>query len=262
MSIPQSDTSSSDSMSAQQRHFGGDRSRLELYRDLVYGDTGSLPGFLGFELYSLFLTGLGGALGFAGRGLALPRFLRSSGGALNIGRGVTIRQPGRVSLGRKVILDDYSVIDYRSTGKESVGGITLDDHVLVGRNSLIVAKGGTIHLKRAVNISSCCRIATQSSVEIDESVLIAAYVYIGPGNHQIDDLSRPIIEQEMDVRGGVKIGANSWIGAHSTILDGVRIGRDVIIGAHSLVRDDIPDRAIAVGTPARVIRYRGETSNV
>jgi acetyltransferase-like isoleucine patch superfamily enzyme len=61
----------------------------------------------------------------------------------------------------------------------------------------------------------------------------------------------------MDLRGGVTIGEHAWLGTRVTVLDGVKIGRHAVIGAHSLVKDDVPDYAVAVGTPAKIIRMRG-----
>jgi len=53
----------------------------------------------------------------------------------------------------------------------------------------------------------------------------------------------------------ITIGANVWIGHDSVVLPGVSIGTGSIIGARSVVSDSIPDFGIAVGNPARVIRY-------
>jgi maltose O-acetyltransferase len=53
--------------------------------------------------------------------------------------------------------------------------------------------------------------------------------------------------------GKVKIGDNVFIGANSTILPGVTIGNNAIIGAGSIVTKDIPENAIAVGNPAKII---------
>ena len=50
----------------------------------------------------------------------------------------------------------------------------------------------------------------------------------------------------------IKKGA--WIGAGSTILPGVSIGEHAIVGAASVVTHDVPDFAVAVGNPAKVIR--------
>lgn len=52
------------------------------------------------------------------------------------------------------------------------------------------------------------------------------------------------------------IGNDVWIGVDAIIKRGVKIGNGVIIGANSFVNTDIPDFAIAVGSPARVLKYR------
>jgi acetyltransferase-like isoleucine patch superfamily enzyme len=57
-------------------------------------------------------------------------------------------------------------------------------------------------------------------------------------------------------RGSVEIGHDVWIGQNSIILSGVKIGTGAIIGAGSLVAKDIPPYAIAVGNPAKAIRFR------
>jgi len=52
------------------------------------------------------------------------------------------------------------------------------------------------------------------------------------------------------------IGHDVWIGMDVLILEGVTIGTGAVIGAQSLVNKDIPPYAIAVGSPAKVVRYR------
>ena len=50
------------------------------------------------------------------------------------------------------------------------------------------------------------------------------------------------------------VGPGAKIGANSTLLPGVVIGRDALVGAGSVVVHDVPDGAVVVGNPARVIR--------
>ena len=52
------------------------------------------------------------------------------------------------------------------------------------------------------------------------------------------------------------IGHDVWIGHGATIMGGVKIGNGAVIGARAVVAKDIPPYAIAVGNPARVIKYR------
>jgi len=54
--------------------------------------------------------------------------------------------------------------------------------------------------------------------------------------------------------GTVTLKKNCRIGSHSVIMPGVTVGENAVVGAFSFVNDDIPDDAIAVGVPAKVIK--------
>lgn len=241
-------------MTPQQRRVRPDAGALAVYRELTVGNQGW--GFLaGFEAYTFCCSNLSGLVGYGVRTVALPPFLHACGKRPTFGRGLCIRRPADISLGDGVIIDDYVTLDVRSMAHQLVEpGIFLGDCVFVGRQSIIAAKGGTVTLGAGSNISSCCRIATESSVKIGKSVLIAAYVYIGPGNHLRDDSGRPLISADMERKGGVTIGDHAWIGTRTTILDGVTIGANAVIGAHSLVREDVPPGAVVAGVPAKIIK--------
>ncbi|HDR4707876.1 TPA: CatB-related O-acetyltransferase [Bacillus paranthracis] len=58
------------------------------------------------------------------------------------------------------------------------------------------------------------------------------------------------------------IGNDVWIGAQVIIMRGVSIGNGAIIGAGSVVTKDVPPYAIAVGNPAKVIKYRFEQKQI
>lgn len=67
----------------------------------------------------------------------------------------------------------------------------------------------------------------------------------------------------LDKKGhSIRIGSDVWIGANAMIMEGVTIGDGSIIGAGALVNKDIPDYAVAVGVPAKVIRYRFDDKQV
>lgn len=52
------------------------------------------------------------------------------------------------------------------------------------------------------------------------------------------------------------IGNDVFIGANVTIIDGVTVGDGAVVGAGAVVVKDIPPYAVAVGVPAKVIKYR------
>lgn len=63
-------------------------------------------------------------------------------------------------------------------------------------------------------------------------------------------------EDKIEERKLITIGNDVFIGANVTILDGISIGDGAIIGAGAVVSKDIPDYAIAVGSPIRIIKFR------
>ena len=58
------------------------------------------------------------------------------------------------------------------------------------------------------------------------------------------------------------IGNDVFIGANVTVLDGVHISDGAVIGAGAVVVKDIPPYAIAVGVPAKVIKYRFDNETI
>jgi virginiamycin A acetyltransferase len=57
-------------------------------------------------------------------------------------------------------------------------------------------------------------------------------------------------------KGDIIIGSDVWIGDDAKILSGITIGHGAVIGTGAIVTKDIPPYAIAVGNPAKVIKYR------
>lgn len=60
----------------------------------------------------------------------------------------------------------------------------------------------------------------------------------------------------------VTIGHDVWIGSHVLIMDGVTIGTGAVVGAGAVVTKDVPPYAVAVGVPAKVIKYRFDDATI
>ena len=122
-----------------------------------------------------------------------------------------------------------------------------------------IAIGDRVSFSERVHVSSILRI------EIGNRVLIGSGVYIGDHQHGAysgpsqSHPDTPPALRRLDGGGAVKIGDDVWIGDNTVIIGPASIGRGSIIGANSVVRGDIPDRTIAAGAPARVVKRFNET---
>jgi len=61
---------------------------------------------------------------------------------------------------------------------------------------------------------------------------------------------------EAHKRNRITIGNDVWIGANVIITNGSNIGNGVIAAAGAIITKDVPDYAIVMGVPARIVRYR------
>lgn len=135
------------------------------------------------------------------------------------------------------------------------------------RRNVKVAKGSVIAPN--VVIGNCTRINNPSYIsdcEIGAFCAIGGRLVVRSTNHYTNTINmqdwaqKRIIKSQVKVaglsKGQVIIGNGVWIGDSVIILPGVNVGNGAVIGAGSVVTRSIPPYAIAVGNPARVIRYR------
>jgi acetyltransferase-like isoleucine patch superfamily enzyme len=97
--------------------------------------------------------------------------------------------------------------------------------------------------------------AHKASIRIGRGVAIAPGCAFYPYDHGITS-GTPIASQPLTSRGDIVVGDGAWLGTNVIVLSGVEIGRGAVIGAGSVVTRSVPEEAIAVGNPARVIGRR------
>lgn len=93
-------------------------------------------------------------------------------------------------------------------------------------------------------------------IVIGNDVMIAAKCYFVTCDHGTALNGIPMRKQKLCGIKQITVEDDVWIGAHCVILKGVTIHKGAVIGANSTVTRDIPENAIAVGSPAKVIKYR------
>ena len=98
----------------------------------------------------------------------------------------------------------------------------------------------------------------QGSVHIGKNVMMAEDVKIFTVNHSYSRLDKPMCEQGVQEERKVIIGDDVWIGSNVIILPGSSIGNGVVLGAGSVVRGNIPDFAVVIGNPGKVIKFRND----
>jgi acetyltransferase-like isoleucine patch superfamily enzyme len=227
------------------------RSARDKYASLVVGRPG-LAALIKYELIVTLAQARAGALGLVLRKWLYPRLLGSCGRNVVFGQNVVLRHPHKIHIGSDVVIDDNCLLDAKG---ESNRGIRIADGVFIGRNSILSCKDGDIELRNGANIGFNCEVFSASRVTIGAGVLMAAYGYVIGGDHDFSDPTRPVLEQKR-TSAGVAIGDGAWLGAGAKVLDGVVVGSHAVIGAGAVVRDAVPDHAIAVGIPARVVSSR------
>lgn len=227
-------------------------SALKKYQDLVVGSS-SLVDLIKFEIITMLFGPIPGALGFFLRKFFYRTLFKRTGRNVVFGRSLTLRHPGKITLGDNVVIDDYAVLDAKGS---RANRMEIGNNVIIGRSSVISCKNGDLYIGDNSNIAMNCFIQSGKEVRIGSNVLFAAYCYvIGGGDHQTDRTDIPIIAQGQVVRG-ITIEDNCWIGAGVKVQDGTVIGRDSIIGSGAVVTKDIPPFSIALGVPAKVVKGR------
>ena len=147
-----------------------------------------------------------------------------------------------------------------------IGG---DQYISIGRNSLIGKKiwleafdkylgqvfTPEITIGENVYIGNYACITAINSIKIGNGCLISEYVYISDHSHGVNPGSqlRPSL-QNLNSKGPVLIGENTFLGFRVCVLPGVQLGKNCVVGANSVVTKSFPDNSMIGGIPAKLIK--------
>lgn len=191
------------------------------------------------------------------RGLAVRWRFHRSAGLLLIGKGVTLRQPSYLSVGKNFIAQDNCEINCISKR-----GIVFGDKATVGSYAIIRPTnlyggelGEGLKVGNNSSIGPYAYIGCSGYIEIGDNVMMSPRVSIYSENHNFSETGIPMNEQGV-TRSFVKIEDDCWIAANSVILAGVTVGKGSIVAAGSIVTKDVPPYSVVGGNPAKVIKSR------
>ena len=104
-----------------------------------------------------------------------------------------------------------------------------------------IGAGSVVFAQSVVNIGSHlgCAVIVNTGVIVEHDAQLADGVHICPG---------------AALAGRVSVGSCSCVGIGASVVNGVAIGADSIVGAGAAVTANLPDRVMAVGVPAKIIR--------
>jgi acetyltransferase-like isoleucine patch superfamily enzyme len=161
---------------------------------------------------------------------------------------------------------------WTTRGIGSIGeGVYVDRNVQLLRHPENIHLGAKVMLKEGARICTAnprasisigdwttvgyqCFMFATTRIVIGDNCLIAPFCYLVDSDHGI---ARGTLIREQPMRhAAIRIGSDVWLGVGVIVTAGVTIGDGAVIGARAVVTEDIPPYAVAVGSPARVIRYR------
>jgi putative colanic acid biosynthesis acetyltransferase WcaF len=87
-------------------------------------------------------------------------------------------------------------------------------------------------------------------ITIGSNAVVSQNSYLSAASHDYREISFPYVLKP------ILIGEQAWIAADVFVAPGITIGRGAVVGARSTVWHDVPELAIAIGNPAKVVGRR------
>ncbi len=131
----------------------------------------------------------------------------------------------------------------------------IQSNAKIGKNCVL---GQNVNVGNNVTIGAFCKI--QNNVSIYEGVTLEDYVFCGPSmvfTNILDPKCKyPQAGSQYYIKTLVKEGAS--IGANATIVCGNTIGKHATVGAGATVTKDVPDYALVIGIPGKIVGWVSE----
>ena len=138
---------------------------------------------------------------------------------------VAVEGTANIRIGRNARIYPGVVLETQGAGR-----IVMGDHVVLSRGVHIVAF---------------------DSITLGDHCMVGEYASLRDADHQ---KSQHAMRDSGHTSAAIALGRNVWIGRAACVLKGVRIGANSIVGAHAVVTRNVAAASCAVGVPARTRR--------
>jgi acetyltransferase-like isoleucine patch superfamily enzyme len=185
-----------------------------------------------------------------------------AGKRFGLGSNIILLYSSCLSVGDDVSIEGPAYINCLSTK-----GVHIGSHTSIDRNCWLHCGGkindhdhGFFEIGANSFIGCNAVIGAGGGIQIGNHVLIGQSVNLHAENHNFADPELRIDQQGITYQG-IVIEDDVWVGSKVTILDGVSIGKGAVIAAGAVVTKSIPEYAIVMGVPARIVGSRNRKSN-
>ena len=145
--------------------------------------------------------------------------------------GIGVEHSSQIGENRKKISEKYK-FQYQIAVHKTA---TISVHSKIGEGTVVMAN---VAVNPSVEIGKHCIINTGAVLEHD--CKISDFAHISPN---------------VALAGNVEVGEGTHVGIGASVIQGIKIGKWATIGAGAVVIKDVPDFAVVVGSPARIIKY-------
>jgi acetyltransferase-like isoleucine patch superfamily enzyme len=162
--------------------------------------------------------------------------LRSCGKRVRLEFPIRLEEPHRISIGDDVVIHPRVWLNPVCQW----AGLQYEGEIIIGNRA---------------KISYDVQISSAASVVIEDDVTIASRAVIVDHIHDHAHIDVPIYEAPLSTPAPVRIGNGAFLGVNCFIGPGVQVGEHSVIAANAVVNKDVPSYSIALGNPARVLRF-------
>lgn len=121
-------------------------------------------------------------------------------------------------------------------------------------HAMIYGDRAKLHIDPTAVVNNALFNLSSGEITLEEYCFFGHNVSVLTGTHDIT-----LFDRERQVRvpktgRDVVIGRGAWVSSNALVLGPCRIGKHAVVGAAAVVTTDVPDYAVVVGTPAKVVR--------